>query len=331
MMTLRNSYTVLKMQNVKASIFCFGLFPWTWVLLGISAMVITGFLKGQWFQVYAILMRQECTILHGTRKLLMIFILATIIFTYGYEGIISSLLTVKPPLIIYPTLKTLVDLGYKILRSDIDPGEKLIRIFEMENITQDVQSSVKIFNTKDKYELALEFSKCNVCGEFRSEAVALWILHMNNHFPNISCYCVTKTTDTDQIIYSFLGLLHETMFKIAEIFIESGILGLYNTNFNYLTNLETMREKELKAYNEARAKAFDMTDWKIMSIFLGWAALLGISLLVLMVEQVVVWKSLVRFHTNTKLLRPISCFLASYDPVSRRFQVSCGTGSESKL
>jgi len=87
---------------------------WSWILLGITCLSITILLRGQWFQVYSILMRQSCTILNKNRTLI-IFILATIIFTYGYEGIISSLVIVPPPIKVFNTMKELLDNGYRIV------------------------------------------------------------------------------------------------------------------------------------------------------------------------------------------------------------------------
>jgi len=108
---------------------------WSWGLMGASVLFITAILRGQWFPVIAILMRQDCRILNGRQKLLIIFILATIIFTYGYEGVISSLLTAQPPVIMYETLKDLLGAGYKIVLSkDINLNAYKV-IFDTENIT----------------------------------------------------------------------------------------------------------------------------------------------------------------------------------------------------
>jgi len=106
---------------------------WSWALLGISVLLITAIIRGQWFPVFAILMRQDCTILNGRHTvLLMIFILATIIFSYGYEGVVSSLLTAQPPLIVFTTLKEVLNGGYKLFAPNGGELTPYKRIFERE-------------------------------------------------------------------------------------------------------------------------------------------------------------------------------------------------------
>jgi len=77
--------------------------PWSWIGLGISCFLLLLLLRGQWFQICSILMRQSCSVINRN-KTLIVFIFASIIFTYGYEGVISSLLTVPPPIKIFETL-----------------------------------------------------------------------------------------------------------------------------------------------------------------------------------------------------------------------------------
>jgi len=88
--------------------------PWSWVGLGTSCILLTISLRGEWFQIYSILMRQSCTVLERNR-ILILFILATIIFTYGYEGVISSYLTVLPPIVVLKTVRELIESGYQVI------------------------------------------------------------------------------------------------------------------------------------------------------------------------------------------------------------------------
>jgi len=93
-----NFFYCTKELERKAFNFLFWAVPFdlsSWIFIGATAGIFTIIIRGQWFLIYAILMRQNCRILEQ-RKLLILFILATIIFTYGYEGIISSQL-IKPP------------------------------------------------------------------------------------------------------------------------------------------------------------------------------------------------------------------------------------------
>jgi len=106
----------------------------SWSLIGISIMAISMILKIQLLHVFGILMRQECRALQGRRKLVIVFVLVAIVLTYGYEGIISSLLTVSPPILVYAKLKPMLEDGYKIMHvlgSDIG---STLRLFQKENI-----------------------------------------------------------------------------------------------------------------------------------------------------------------------------------------------------
>jgi len=116
---------------------------WTWLFLGISILTITLVVHGNWFPVFAILMRQNCGILDG-RKLLMIFIIAAIIFTYGYEGIVSSFLTVQPPVKVYETLKGLLSANYTMRAPTDGILDEYKEIFKRGNITGSV--GVKIYD-----------------------------------------------------------------------------------------------------------------------------------------------------------------------------------------
>jgi len=108
---------------------------WTWVFLGISCLALTIQLRGQWFQIYSILMRQCCTVLNANKSLV-IFILAAIVFTYGFEGIISSYLTVPPQFKVFKTLSELIGNGYKIIGYSHNLVSRTLQtVFERENIT----------------------------------------------------------------------------------------------------------------------------------------------------------------------------------------------------
>ena len=115
-----------------------------WLCIGTSVSALVLILRGQWLPVFAILMRQDCRILNGRRaSLLMVFILVTIILTYGYEGVISCFLTAQPPLIVFKTLKELLGVGYKMYAIRGTSVAPFKRIFEQENITGTPRRSLK--------------------------------------------------------------------------------------------------------------------------------------------------------------------------------------------
>jgi len=133
----------------------------SWLFIGASVIVLTCILRGQWFPVFAILMRQDCRILMGWNKLFVLFILTTIILTYGYEGIISSLLTAKPPVFVYETLKEAFVAGYKIYGYVDTDWEPYAAIFQEENITDIDKNTVNTTWLVGVEEEQAELAKCN--------------------------------------------------------------------------------------------------------------------------------------------------------------------------
>jgi len=68
-----------------------------------------------------------------------IFILATIVFTHGYEGVSSSFVTVSPPVVVIQKLKDLLNHGYRILNLERGNMRTYALVFTRENITGDVR------------------------------------------------------------------------------------------------------------------------------------------------------------------------------------------------
>jgi len=224
---------------------------WTWVLLGISALVITMILRGQWFEVYAILMRQECRILQGRSKLLMIFILATIIFTYGYEGVISSFVTVQPPIIVFKTLKDLLAAGYKVLQVSQSPViGYLTPIIGNENITEEPESWITLENLPNngsledvQYEPFKRLAQCNVTSDFKSKFLKQYSVLLKKKAPTTSCQLIRDTSfSTNRIYHFFAGLAQPKLVFVVERLVQSGIVDWYYLYKSFIENVAWIEE-----------------------------------------------------------------------------------------
>jgi len=165
---------------------------WSWVWLILTVLAITVILRGEWFPVFAVLMRQDCTILNGRQKVIIVFILATIIFTYGYEGVISSFLTVKPPVFVYETLKDLLDKGYRISKPNGSNFTPYKFLFERENITGSIESRISWlpWNTTNLGDYAA-LAECNVTSNIADDDRRACRVAMNGFmdFANTQLYC----------------------------------------------------------------------------------------------------------------------------------------------
>jgi len=95
-------YCVAKDER-EAFSFTFWIIPFdsmTWTMLGIAVGVFTLFVKGNWFEIYSILIQESCSILNN-HKYLIIFVYGSILITFCYEEFISSFIIILPPIIIH--------------------------------------------------------------------------------------------------------------------------------------------------------------------------------------------------------------------------------------
>ena len=233
--------------------------------------------------IFAILMRQDCSVLRK-KKVLILFIFASILFTYGYESFISCSLTVPPPFVVFTHLKDLIENGYKIFglteHGDGDLMKKLRRTFVALNITASVESSIVPESYfLSTYYVVLGLSQCNVTFPVVKHMEEAWKTEIAKQTRGVNCYFGKEATaENDPMLYSFSGPLKKDLVKIAGYFQESGILSMY---MDFVFN-GVNREKIF-----ATAEAFELQDWKILSIFVGWAGFLGFSGMVFTIE--VIW------------------------------------------
>jgi len=291
---------------------------WSWLFLGISVLGIIGILRGHWFEIYAILMRQECRILKDRQKLLIIFILATIIFTYGYEGVISSLVIVQPPVIIFKRLKDLIVAQYKVLQFDMIPlrspfpvpvPDYLTPIISYENITEkpaswismeDISNLISSDGTWSTNEIIFKrLVGNNVTSLFRTDILKQFKVIISEYTPRgTTCHLARDTIVSNNRLFQFYaGIGQPQLVQVVERLLHSGIVEYYYSYKYFIDNLTWMRRSEFLEWVENMPKLFKMADWKVMSVFIGWAAFLLLSLVDFGLEQY--WTS--EFRDCTKM------------------------------
>jgi len=284
----------------------------SWAVLGLSLLLLTWILKGQWFELFSILMRQECRILKGRKKLLIAFIFATIVFTYGYEGVISSLLTVPPPLLVYDKLKDLLEAGYKIRLSANESKAQYIPIFNAENITGTVDS--RGFEIPEPLGINFTLRKtilthCNLTTSLNPRAFKQYKFYIRNIQSKLSCKFVRDTKSYNNYVFQFIGTNLLKVARATVMIIQSGILEWYTKFFDYVAeDLKQGLDMELMEYGEMIPKPFEMINPKIMSIFVLWAALLALSTLAFVIEIHTLYVHLV-VQSDLPFLQAVFCII----------------------
>jgi len=258
---------------------------WSWVLIGASVLVLILILRGQWFPVFAILMRQDCRILRCRHtKLLMVFILATIIFTYGYEGVVSSLLTAQPPLMVFKTLKELLGVGYKIYAISGTSLTPYRRILEKENITGTPESKMVFSDWTGTSDELSNLAQCNLTFVVQTELKIAWKSAINKAYDKISCKYVRNSRYSYDTVFQYFGEYYLRFAVVEDLMIQSGIWSYYTAYEKYIQDLPNIRRVKVMEYNEGLPVVFTISDWKMLSIFIVWAGLLISSFLVFIVD-----------------------------------------------
>jgi len=185
-------------------------------------------------------MRQSCTILERNR-IIIIFIFATIIFTYGYEGVISSFLTIRPPIIILETLRDLIENGYKIIEANRDGGYHTLRaLLKKENISTSYTELIE--RTIRTPEV---LSHCNTTVAEPSHHIeSLGNAVVKGFGENgIKCHATKPTGRDYERIYFFFGPMKKDLYTFGCRLLESGILNMMHNYKHYFQELIVLKQE----------------------------------------------------------------------------------------
>jgi len=266
----------------------------SWVFIGVSCFCLTLLLKGEWFEIVSILMRQSCSILNN-RRILVLFSLITIVLTYGYEGVVSSFLTAPSPLLIVNTIGDLVHDGYRIVVGRLnlvgDTPRWVKTIMNQTNLTEDQLTPLFVDGDRDSDFYGL-FAHCNhttfMDSGIRSKIL---LIEMNEEVKKVSgatCHSTKLGISGSEfaLINLIWGPAHAEVGRWTRNLIEFGVLDLIRKFTDFVMVVPFLRRKEKQEYLDGLPVVFRFADWKIRSTFIGWAVLLNLAGIVFLLEVV---------------------------------------------
>ena len=239
-----------------------------WIGLFLSILAGYFYFKRNRFSVIMIFMKQELSRIHYKLQILLLFI--AVIFSTCYEGIITSEIIVLPAPKVIPDFKTLIERNYKILIEFVDSEDVFQNylnlfheFFVRSNITDKFNSSFYVVNDTAKAPTYIYLVLCNTTlmthvPEFHTSAIKIYV-------PSLKCFKIqdeTVYTKRDSH-YVYFNVLANQFQRVTQLLQESGIVGLYYANHEYLLSLFK------KKYNRQskRLIKLSMAQVKVSSIF----------------------------------------------------------------
>jgi len=204
-----------------------------------------------------------------------------------------------PPVIVVQNLKTLLQNGYQILGRNIEAkNPELETIFRNENITSHNVTSSLVPGTwgLDLRALTELLTYCNSTVSTNAQLVSSSLLQMKNIHPELLCHYSKETTISEDMIFTIHGHVHRLLAKTVIHLQEAGIVRLIYEYNRFILKLPYFRNLEILEFKDRSLREpFKMRDWKILSIFLGWASsLLGLGFLILGVELLFNYRSVLK-------------------------------------
>jgi len=258
---------------------------WGWYLLVSCVLIITGLIRGDWLKVFGVLLRQSCRI-SGRKIMYIAFMLATIVLTYGYEGVISSFITVPPPYFVLNTLAELLNNGYKIMvfnqvEASIGHTSYYHQLFARDGINASrVDESMAYISPEESTHSAVmkNMAHCNLtyCRYLHEPTIR------NN--PDIRCHFARETTIAQDKLFHYFGRGMLDFSQMLRRFLESGIWSMYETYSMHLYLVDAHNVQLLVRNEDQEPVVFNLRSPQVISIFAGWAVLLGISLSAILIE-----------------------------------------------
>jgi hypothetical protein len=265
-----------------------------WVLIALSMLGLTLVLKGNWLDVFAALLVRQSAASLDSNKTLILFVVAAIVITCGYESIISSDVIVPLPFREVRNLKDLVDSGYRIIGwSKGINNSTILEVLRRENIphssTQEPPFSPGKFTLPESIKL---LSKCNVTKlfyyrDFQDREITAKYMH-TLYGNRVKCGFAKETIYEQHATITYSGYSAQGFHHVLLSFQESGILNLL---FKYDAFVE-FYQKRVQAANEQyryeKAEVpFQLNDPKIISIFIGWGFLTLFASLAFLAESLI--------------------------------------------
>jgi len=128
---------------------------------------------------------------------------------------------------------------------------------------------------------------CNLTSSMSPAVISSSIAFIETKHPEVKCYVVSKTKNT---VYQYFHFYGDLKLEVAQTMIqlnEAGVLTMVQQIGIHVGKLKFRNLKKIE-----RNAPFKISDWKMLSIFLGWIALLGFALFSFVYENRVVIFSL---------------------------------------
>jgi len=245
--------------------------------------------KCQCFQIFGILIRQYCLVLNK-KKLLIILVYSSILFSYGYEGAISSLVTVPSPPVVVDKLGYLLDQGYKIVGSFIEDSPDALTHHALNlgvNKSQLMFSRMPGTNMWTREQFIDAIANCNCTMALPTGVSQQYQAVLQRDHPGVRGLFVRDTVMRREMLDTFHGPLHSTFARKAKFLGEAGvftqILKLSLFTFTYRDNIFL----EISDHLDRLPNPFPISEPKISSIFAAWATLLGVAFISCLLEYIV--------------------------------------------
>jgi len=175
--------------------------------------------------------------------------------------------------------------GYKIFGFDENsPNYELEEAFKRENIS----SGAKAFFTSS----TLPFTDCLGQGNVSIRApvrilntVQHWV---NAKYPTARCHHAKNTVIKGDYHYFYFGNSQGKLGTVMNSMQSSGLISMNGEYIAYLLSLRysKLERARIQRLNNLRKAAFQIRDWKMLSIFIGWGLLLGVAILVFCFENI---------------------------------------------
>jgi len=258
----------------------------SWIAIVCTACLLTLLLRGQWLSVYAVLLRQDCRILEK-QKLLIIFILVATIFNYGYEGIFSSLVIAPSPFLVFSSLRELLVNGYEVFNYDKTVYNHLREscendTFLLELLNRSISTDVQEFKSLE--QISKRVAGCNSTAYMTAERVDGFSLEMRCVY-GVYCHRTKDTPISQWRSFTYHGRLNSEFARSTQTLLESGIFAQLLQPMNVPALRQVKKELIIRDLRDRDTeKPLVLNDFKIQSIFVSWAGLLGVTVIAITVE-----------------------------------------------
>jgi len=259
----------------------------SWILISVTCLTMSVLLQGQWTEVVAIFMRQSCSILLS-QKLLILVIFMSIVLTCCYESVISSLIMIPPPRVVFETFLDLLLNGYKYLDpvNMKNPPAWMYSSLHRGNLTWD-QIRTLVQNDAE-WAVIDPLASCNLTTEVLAKQKDMDLITLNDYFAQagagVRCLAAKEDITGFPFIDYFGGLVQDEMWRTQRNLLESGIIGFYRDISGFLGSPNVLHQIAKQEYQESQPVPFEIMNWKILSIFIAWGALLALALVTITSE-----------------------------------------------